>query len=368
MKSIFKYTCLGLLAGSMMVTSCSQDQIETSPTQSMSGQGLLANANAALVTLNGIYREMYTSGWSTTGNTHQCFGITAYSLCADVMGEDHVMGAQGSGWFWFDACYNVKSRFNSSSWRSYDLWYAFYNWIANANYIIAAQETMSGTPSEVNYVIGQAYAIRAYSYFMLSQYFARTLVGHESDPCVPIYTEPTSPSTKGQPRATNAEVYAQIDKDIDEAVKLLEGTTRKDKSHMDYSVALAIKARICLVENKWNDAATAAHAAIKASGCSIQSVSSFEGTNNVAANNVMWGAGIIADQVGMYASFFAHMDLEGGKSYAETAPKRINAELYAKMGAKDARLAWWDKANKYQQECRQRGCCQGRPDGSDAEA
>ena len=58
MKSIFKYTCLGLLAGSMLVTSCSQDQIETSPTQSMSGQGLLANANAALVTLNGIYREL----------------------------------------------------------------------------------------------------------------------------------------------------------------------------------------------------------------------------------------------------------------------------------------------------------------------
>ena len=212
MKSIFKYTCLGLLAGSMLVTSCSKEQIETAPTQSMSGQGLLANANAALVTLNGIYREMYTAGWSTTSNTHQCFGITAYTLCADVMGEDHVMGAQGSGWFWFDACYNVKSRFNSSSWRSYDLWYAFYNWIANANYIIAAKESMGGAPSEVNYVIGQAYAIRAYSYFMLSQYFARTLVGHESEKCVPLYIEPTSPETKGQPRSTNAEVYAQIDK------------------------------------------------------------------------------------------------------------------------------------------------------------
>jgi hypothetical protein len=350
MKSIFKYTCLGLMAGAMLVTSCSTEQIETSPTQSMSGQGLLANANAALVTLNGIYREMYTSGWSTTGNTHQCFGITAYTLCADVMGEDHVMGAQGSGWFWFDALYNVKSRFTSSSWRSYDLWYAYYNWIANANYIIAAKETMSGTPSEVNYVIGQAYAIRAYSYFMLSQYFARTLVGHESDPCVPLYIKPTTPETKGQPRSTNAQVYAQIDEDINEAITLLEGTDRKDKSHMDYSVAQAIKARICLVENKWNEAVTAANAAIAASGCSILPVASFAGTNNVSASNVMWGAGIIADQVGMYASFFAHMDLEGGKSYAETAPKRINKQLYAKMNATDERTAWWDPSNKYQQE------------------
>ena len=224
MKSILKYSFVGLLGGMLLTTSCSEDQLTTVPTQSMSGQGLLANGKAALVALNGIYREMYTSGWSTTSNTHQCFGITAYNLCADVMAEDHVMAAQGSGWFWFDALYNVKGRYASSAWRSYDLWFAYYNWVANANYIIAAEETMGGTTAEVNYAIGQAYAIRAYSYFMLSQYFARTLVGHENEPCVPLYFEPTTPETTGQPRSTNAEVYAQIDKDINKACELLDGT------------------------------------------------------------------------------------------------------------------------------------------------
>ncbi|MBR2084933.1 MAG: RagB/SusD family nutrient uptake outer membrane protein, partial [Muribaculaceae bacterium] len=77
---------------------------------------------------------MRTPGWSTTGNTHQCFGITAYNLMAEVMGDDMIMGAQGSGWFWFDATYNVKSRYVYTSWRSYDLWNAYYTWIANANY------------------------------------------------------------------------------------------------------------------------------------------------------------------------------------------------------------------------------------------
>ena len=341
MKKIFKYTFVGLLAGGMLLTtSCSKDQIETSPTRSMSGQGLLANGNAALVALNGIYREMYTAGWSTGGNTHQCFGITAYNLCAEVMGEDHIMGAQGSGWFWYDALYNVKQRYASDSWRSYDLWYAYYNWIANANYIIAAEETMGGTSDEVNYAIGQAYAIRAYSYFMLSQYFARTLVGHENEKCVPIYTEPTTPETKGQPRATNAEVYAQIDKDIQKAVELLKGTEQKNKSHISYAVALGIQARIALVENNWQTAATAAKAAIEASGCKILPVASFTGMNNVDAANVMWGAGIIADQVGMYASFYAHMDYEADK-YGSSAPKCINKELYAKMSETDARRNWW---------------------------
>ncbi|MBQ6916640.1 MAG: RagB/SusD family nutrient uptake outer membrane protein [Prevotella sp.] len=341
MKNIFKYSFVGLLAGGMLLTtSCSESQIETAPTRSMSGQGLLANGNAALVALNGIYREMYTAGWSTTGNTHQCFGITAYNLCAEVMGEDHIMGAAGSGWFWYDALYNVKSRYASGAWRSYDLWYAYYNWIANANYIIAAEETMSGTSSEVNYAIGQAYAIRAYSYFMLSQYFARTLKGHESEKCVPIYTEPTTPETKGQPRATNAEVYAQIDKDIQKAVELLQGTEQQNPAHISYAVALGLQARIALVENDWQTAKTAAKAAIAASGCSIISASAVAGMNDATAADVMWGAQIIADQVGMYASFFAHMDYEAGK-YAASAPKLINKELYAKMNPTDGRRDWW---------------------------
>ena len=189
-KNILKYTFAGVLSLGML-SSCSGDKLETAPTQSMSGQGLLASGNAALTALNGIYREMYTSGWSTTGNTHQCFGITAYGLMADVMGEDMIMQAMGSGGCGEDCRDNVKAYYTSGAWRSYDLWYAYYNWIANANYILGAEETMAGTEGEKNYAIGQAYAIRAYSYFMLSQCFARTLVGHENEPCVPIYTEPT---------------------------------------------------------------------------------------------------------------------------------------------------------------------------------
>ena len=116
MKRIFKYTFVGLLAGCMlMTTSCSEERLITTPTQSMSGEGLLASGNAALVALNGIYREMYTAGWSTTGNTHQCFGITAYNLASEVMGEDFIMGAQGSGWFWFDCVYDVKDMYTRTT-------------------------------------------------------------------------------------------------------------------------------------------------------------------------------------------------------------------------------------------------------------
>ena len=334
MKKIFKYLFIGMF-GVLCLSSCNSELLETEPTDAMSGSTFMSDATKALVPLNGIYRSMYSAGWSTTGNTHQCFGITAYNLMGEVMGDDFIMGAQGSGWFWFDAAYNVKGRYTSSSWRSYDLWMAYYTWIANANYIIAAEETMAGSEEDVAYVIGQAYAIRAYSYFMLSQCFARNYK-YSSDPCVPIYNEPTMTTTTGQPRSSVAEVYAQIDSDINKALELLaKSPAQRHPSHMGYAVALGIKSRIALVEEKWDDALNAAKAAITASGCSILEVKDFIGLNDVTKNNVMWGAQIVSDQAGMYASFMAHMDVN--IAYGQRAPKQISPWLYNKMRDTDAR-------------------------------
>ena len=339
MKKIFKYLFIGMF-GMLVLSSCDSKLLETEPTDSMSGSTFMSDATKALIPLNGIYRSMYTAGWSTTGNTHQCFGISAYNLMGEVMGDDFIMGAQGSGWFWFDAAYNVKGRFTSSSWRSYDLWMAYYTWIANANYIIAAEETMEGSSEDVGYVIGQAYAIRAYSYFMLAQTFARNY-NFSSDPCVPIYNEPTMTSTTGKARSSVAEVYAQIDSDIDHAIELLsKSKAQRHPSHMSYAVAQGLKSRICLVEEKWDAALAAAKEAIATSGCRILPVNQWMGTNSVDAANVMWGAQIVSDQTGMYASFFAHMSQD--IAYGQRAPKQISSWLYNKMSATDTRRAWWD--------------------------
>jgi len=346
MKKLFKYLFIGMF-GVACLSSCSNDMLETEPTDSAAGSAFMQDATKALVPLNGIYRTMYTAGWSTTGNTHQCFGISAYNLMAEVMGEDMVMAAQGSGWFWFDACYNVKTRFTSGAWRSYDLWNAYYTWISNANYIIDAEETMGGSEEDVAYVIGQAYAIRAYSYFMLAQSFARTYKGHESDPCVPIYTTGTWTGTTGAPRSSVEDVYKQIDLDINKAVEYLaKSPEQQHPSHMGYAVALGIKSRIALVEEKWQDAFDAAVAAIAASGCQIVPVKDFIGLNDTDKDNVMWGADIISDQAGMYASLMTHMS--GTAPYGQRAPKRISNWLYDQMGENDARLAWFNGRTKQQ--------------------
>lgn len=334
------------ICGLLSLSACSGDSLNTEPTDSMSGATLMSDGVKALVPLNGIYRSMYTAGWSTTGNTHQCFGISAYNLMAEVMGDDMIMGASGSGWFWYDAVYDVKDLFTRSTWRSYDLWKAYYTWIANANYIIAAEETMGGATNDKNYAIGQAYAIRAYCYFMLAQTFARTYKGHESEKCVPLYTEPTFKTTTGQARSTVAETYAQIDNDINKACELLKGLPQQQSAHMSYGVAQGIRARIALVKEDWATAEAAAEEAIAKSGKQIAKVDEFIGLNDVTKKNVMWGAQVIADQAGGYASLFAHMDTVA--SYGLGAPKMITLSLYNKISATDARKAWFPDPASYE--------------------
>lgn len=332
--------------------SCKDDYLETAPTDRGVADDMFSSTQKAIVPLNGIYKMMYTQGWSTTANTQQCDGLNAWNLMADVMGEDMVMKAQGSGWYWFDALYNVKSRYTSSAWRSYDLWNGYYTLIANANYLINAEQTMKGDIKDKNYIIGQAYAIRAYCYHYLAMMFSRTYKGHENEPGIPLYTKPTTKETKGNPRSTLEEVYKQVKTDINKAIELLkDAPAQTDKTHIDYAVANGIKARICLTTNDWTEARDAAREAKKnfMIGADGDLTS---GMNDVGKKNVMWGARVIETQTTGWGPFLYHMDAftmwEDSKTavYARRAPKCISIPLYNKMGIKDVRRQWWLPQNQ----------------------
>lgn len=358
MKTIYKFSLMSLL-GLVMFNSCSQDLLETSPTTAIATNEIAQSSAKAIAAIDGMYRFMYSTGYTTSWE-HEEFGLSALNLTADLMGEDHIQAKSGSGWFYYDYLYDVKGDYTHNAGRPYAVWNFFYTLISNANYITAAEKTMQGSESDVNYVVGQAYAIRALSYFMLSQWYARTLVGHEDEPCVPIYTDPTNKKTQGQARATIAKVYAQIDDDIIKAEQLLSATERErdSKSHLTLAEVYGLHARIAQVEENWElalEKATNAITEAQKEGIKVAGVSQFKGLNSVAAQNVMWGVKIIADQATKYASFFTHLDADMGK-YGKAAPHQIARSLYAKMGAKDERRAWWnpeDPANGeggYQQE------------------
>ncbi len=327
------------LVGLLSLGSCS-DELNTEPTDKVSGSTIFADVTSAQAALNGLYRLMYVAGWSSSWGTENC-GQTAIQLLADLMGEDHLMYSQGQGWFYEDYRLNVHGDYAGKSGRSYAIWNYFYTMVSNVNYIIAAEESMGGDPEEKDNIIGQAYAMRAYSYFYLIQLYQQTYKGHEDAPGVPLYTEPTQAGSIGNPRGTVKGVYEQINSDLTTAIDLLAGKTQAHSSHIDYYVANGIKARVNLVQHNFDVAASAAAEALKKPGLTLATVAELGGNNNVNVSDMMWGDQIITDHSQGYAGFFSHMDADAPDMYASKAPQCISSGLYKLIPDTDQRKAWW---------------------------
>ena len=336
MKKIYIVLLTALLA---MTTSCQEGTLDTTPTTAVSGATLLENTEGGYMALNGAIRWFWQWGVSVTGNAHQAVGPQGYALMADLMGEDMVMAGQGNGWFWFDYLYDVKDAYTNGAWRPYDCWNYYYTLISQVNYIINAKETMQGEQADIDYIIGNAYAFRAYAYHYLEMIYARSYIGHEDRLGVPVLLEPTTSKTTGVPRSTNKEVYAQIVSDIDTAITLLEGKTQKHSSHIDYYVANGIKTRIALYMGDWQSAYNSAEKAL--GGSKKITTDIFGGYNDASATDVLWGAEIIEAQGTTNPQFLAHMDIAFG-GYGDAARKCCSEWLYARIPAGDARKQWWN--------------------------
>ena len=335
MKKIF-FALMAL--ATLSFTACNKELLNTNPTDAVTGDTMFNDTEGAMMALNGTYRYMWQWGVTTTGNYHQCVGPQGYNLMADLMGEDMVQAAQGNGWFWFDYRYNVKPRYTASNWRSYDMWNYYYTLISNVNYILDAADQIEGDPAEVNYILGNAYAIRAWSYAYCAMIFARSYIGHEDRLSIPIYTEPTFAGTTGKPRSTNREVFAQAMSDINKAIELIGEHSQEHVTHIDKYVANGIKARIALYMGDYQTAHDAA--AIAVQGASYAYDSNFH-YNDASHQSVLWGAEIISTQGTTNPQFLAHMDIAFG-GYGAASRKCASAWLYNQMSASDKRAKdWW---------------------------
>lgn len=356
-----KKLCIFFSAALMMLSSCAK-MMETSPSIEVDKDLILKDAESMEVAMNGVYATMYNRLDFVTANAHQCFGNMAVTMAAELMGEDMVQTAQGAGWFWRDYNYEVRQRYTQKIQRCYFTWKYFYEIICNVNYIIAAGNTAGGDKNLLNSVLAQAYAARAYSYFMLIQSYQQTYKGHEKLPGVPLYTEPTDNSSKGKGRGSVENVYSQINSDLEKALELFGncGIARKHISNLDqYSTSL-LQARVALVQNNWSKAKEAAENAMKAPGCSLltrEQATVIKGTfddkssawttgktpfNSISCPSILWGAEVLTDQSTVFASFFSQMDACTDVYYAAEAPKCISNWLYAQIPESDIRKGWWN--------------------------
>ena len=321
------------------------DRLNTSPTDSVGSEQIFQSAESALAAVNGIYRCMYMADWGSTWKAENG-GIMAYILASDLMGEDHIQNKAGSGWFYYDYSYGISSDYTYAYGRQGQCWNFFYTLISNANNIIAHEEKIQDDPVMAAYVVGQAFAIRAYCYLWLVQNFQQC---DPSLPGVPVYTEPTTIDSKGKGRGTVQDVYDLINADLEESVARLGGVTKahpkpleqQHPSHIDYYVAQGIKARALMVQKDYQGAQAAAEIAMEKPGVQILPFAETAKINDVSKKNVMWGLAIQSDQALSSNGVYAHIDADANTTYANGAQFLISSWLYSQIPPTDARLAWW---------------------------
>ncbi len=333
--------------GALILSSCS-DLLDTLPTDKVPKDEILTDAERAQTVMNGIYRAMYSAEWGESWFDENS-GIMAYTLVGDLMGDDHYMDAQGNGWFFFDYALMTADDYDHKSGRPYQTWNFFYKIITNTNEIIDKEGTLKGDEEDVNAVMGQAYAMRAFAYFNLIQFYQQSIVVDKDLPGVPLYTEPTTIKTEGKPRGTIEQTYTLINSDIDKAVALLKSAengswAREHTSWIDYYVACGLQARINLAQGtneSYMKAADAAKEALTKPSLRVGVINEFAGWNNKLSPNVLWALEVIASQSEHFRGFFSHMDADADGMYAAYARQCISKWLYDEIPATDERKAWW---------------------------
>lgn len=333
MKSLIKTLFTGLSV-MLIMASCKKDFLEANPTTQVGASSVLETVDNAKAALNGIHRSMFIR-YNNQGE----FGFGTVMLNNECLGEDYVMSAQANGWF--ISFYRWIDHRNANSGNCEFPYRFFYRIISNANVLINGIDGVSGLPADKNNIKGQALAYRGWAYFNLVQLYGKRFDKNttNTDLGVPlVLTNTTNP----QARATVAEVYTQINKDLNDAEALLT-STRADKSNLNVNVVRGLQARVALTQQDWDRAATKAAAA--RSGFSLMSAAQqLEGYASYDNPEWMWGSRQIDDQTEFFTAYLAYISYNFNSTNIRGNPKLINSTLYNTMNANDVRRQLWRPA------------------------
>ncbi|GGK59449.1 MULTISPECIES: RagB/SusD family nutrient uptake outer membrane protein [Flavobacteriaceae] len=330
--------------GFITVTSCSDDFLETKPTDAIASADALATADNMALILQGLHRLLYAQPQTLlSGGDSYRSGNHYWVPIGDNLAGGLIHSASSNNLGWQDEA-RWLSHNQETSRTTEQLWYQRYHIIASTNAIInkAAEGTIT-EDAKFKEILGQAYAYRAYAYLSLVQHFAKGyLIGNPTtDPGVPLLYSSEAPFTSA-PRSTVEAIYNQCKEDIDLAITYFEGATSRPtgtadaKSHLNIDVAYGLKARIALNSGDWRTAADAAKEARK--NYPIMDESDYKaGFNTTLLPEVMWGSNVIATETTYFRSYFYLMSNTFNGSQVRNNPKIMDKRLYAQIPDTDYR-------------------------------
>lgn len=310
-KIINKLFAGSLLAGMMLVSSCAGDYLDTAPTDSTGATDAVGTTANAMKALNGIAKIMTTQhsyfGGGFAGENNIMIQYESYPS------ENYNYNYYASGW---SPIFNQEFHTRTNSIYDAYAWYYYYTIAGNANTILANIDNAEGTEAERNFVKASALTFRAYAFEKLVHYYCWRWQDSNNGASQGIVLR-LDESTGGQGYATLAETYAQIYKDLDEAIMLFEQSGMDRNASQvwmpNINVAHAIYARAALTKQDYTKALTEAklarqnyplmsNAEYHAGFCNPTSEWIFGSFGSAQENNWYWSYGTQYACNGYYAN------------------------------------------------------------------
>jgi len=349
MKNLIKLT----LASSILFLGigCSEDFLEKEPSEFLTQQQITeaAENNPAVLagTLAGIYSLQFQTG--TGGTTSQTdFGQKGYDIYSDMLASDVALSQSSFGWY-RAAITEFQAPRDFTQNENYQPWRYYYRIIRSANVVIASAGGNDAVPEieENRFILGQAKALRAHSYFYLTQFFQSSY--DPSEPILPFYD---SPDDQNGPKVTAGEIYDFIESDLNSAISLLDGFSRSAKNEVNQDVARGILAYALAAQMEWEGVKELTDQVINSGNYPIMTNEEIvyiddtdDGTDNGSGggfNDVntpgwMWGVDITVDNGIGLVSWWGQMDYFSYSYAAFGDNKAIDAGLYAEISDDDIR-------------------------------
>lgn len=333
------------VCATLLTASCGDSFLDTAPTATLDedavSETLQADESKVAALINGAYLNFYCGGdyWIS----HDDFGFPAIVIATNLYCED-IAYHRDAHFFCYD--YELDNRLGNYR-RVASAWRQLYQVVDNANDIIEMLKPTDSRPaptsSSLISMLGQAYGLRAYSYFWLVNLWQQPLSVGADQLGVPLKTE----DVYRPERVPVGEIYDQIVEDLENAYGYLQGKGMSNKGELsEYSVA-AMYANVLMFMGDYANAAKYAEEAIK--GGSLNSAADMlSGFNSLSMPEVIWGYSVNEETTGYYASFFSHMDsymvgYGGQVGYR----KLVSSQLYDKIDANDVRKGWFGYNDDY---------------------
>ena len=305
-----KYLIIIISAATLALSGCSKKYLDDiKPADGSLSDGVIFTSKTGVDNaLTGIY---YLFQQYVPDDARQnMFGLKTIQFNFDMRGNDLI--SDPSNWWTYENSWteNTYGRIATAT-RDEQIWNLFYKAINNANAIILNTPNIPEGDAVKNALIGEAKALRAYSYFWLARIYQFTYAKDPNAPGIPLYTAPASSSSNGNPRASLKDVYDLITSDLEFAVANLT-TDRIDKYRINKNVAELILAEVyqelAMSDNTlWAKAISNAKAARV--GYPLMSGGEYaSGFNSVTNEEWLWGIQFNASQSLLYASFFGYID------------------------------------------------------------